>query len=76
VAGKNKKNMNKFRAIVALLMGINAGMNITSNIWNPSTEKIPMAIFYVAIAGIWIFMIKEPKPIKEDAKEETTVVKQ
>lgn len=47
-------------------MGVNAGMNITSSIWNPSPEKIPMAIFYVAIAGLCIYMIKEPKEEKKD----------
>lgn len=38
-------------------MGMVAGMNITSNTWNPSEEKIPVAILYIAIALIWIFVI-------------------
>lgn len=58
--------MNKFKAFIVLLMGINSGMQITSNIWEPSSEKIPLSILWGVIAVIYIIQIKEPKEEKEN----------
>jgi len=51
--------MNKIKAIAVILIGINIGMDIASNIWNPSTEKILSAMFYGAAGIGCIFLIKE-----------------
>jgi len=53
--------MNKLKAIVAFGMGANAGMHITSEIWNRSPENISMAIFFTLIGALFIFTITDPK---------------
>lgn len=59
--------MNKMNAAIALIMGINAGMQIVSILWSPSPEKIPLALMFIAVGVLFIIRTENaPKKNKED----------
>lgn len=61
--------MNKFRAFIAVLMGMNSGAQIKAYIWNPTGDKIPLAVIYFFLAVFWIFHIREVASVEEKTAE-------